>query len=200
MGANNVIPTVPTFAAGAPTIAQLNQLSYAASFITDHGVRPAWKFFATATQSIASGGWVVVHFDKVAYDSDGTYVSSNNSATIVTQGYYELEACVSLEAGANKDAFGLSFSWSPTNANPHFASGPLNFGWKESSMSQTGSAAADNYLCISGITPFPMYPLDALQVNIFSNAVHTIDYNQNTSYDQGRFSCQFTGRWVREGT
>ena len=200
MGANNVIPTVPTFVAGAPAITDLNNLSYAASFIIDHGTRPAWKFFMAATQSLAANSWTGVAFDHVAYDSDGTYSAVNHGANIVTQGYYEVEACVQLEAGTNKDNFALCFEWDPTNVNPHFASGPLDFGWKGSATPQSSSAAADACYCISAITPFPMYPGDLIQVRAFSSAAHTIDFNQNTSYTQGRFSTQFTGRWCREGS
>lgn len=200
MGANNVLPAVPTFAAGSPTLAQLNALSYATSFIIDHDVRPAWKFFSTATQSLGAGAFTAVQFNKVAYDCDGTYGAGNFGANIVTQGYYEVEASIQLEAGANKDNFALCFAWSPTSGSPYFAQGPLNFGYQGCALPQTGSANADASHCTTAITPFPMYPGDLIQVLAYSIAAHTIDFNQNTSFDQGRFSTQFTGRFVRSGS
>ena len=200
MGAHNVLPTVPTFVAGAPAIADLNNLSYAASFLIDHSVRPTWKFFTTATQSLVANTLAVVQFNKIPYDSDGVYNASNNGANIVTQGYYEVEANVQLEAGANKDNFFLVFQMSTTSTNPHFAAGVQSFGYKGGALPQTSSAVADASYCISGITPFACYPADLIQVIAYSTAAHTIDFNQNTSFDQGRFSTQFTGRWVCEGS
>lgn len=200
MGANNVLPSVPTFTAGSPTLDQLNALSYAASFLIDHDVRPTWHFFLYTTQALTAGTWTGVAFDHVAYDSDGVYSAVNHGANIVTQGYYELEACVQFEAGASKDNSGVCFSWSPTNLNPYFSQGAQNFGYSANCMPQTGSAAADNCISISAVSPYPVYPGDLLQVLAFSSAAHTIDFNQNTSFCRGRFSTQFTGRWAREGT
>jgi hypothetical protein len=200
MGANDVLPAVPTFAAGSPTIAQLTALSYGASFLIDHGVRPTWKFFKTTTQALTANTITVVQFNKVAYDCDSTYSGVNFGANIITQGYYEVEASIQVEATANSDNFTAAFQWSPTNTNPHFAAGVQSFGFKGSALSLTSSAVADNCYSIAGITPFPCYPGDLIQVAVFCTAAHTIDFNQNTSFDQGRFSTQFTGRWVRSGS
>jgi hypothetical protein len=199
MGANNVLPTIPTFVAGAPAIADLSNLSYAASFIIDHSVRPAWKFFRTTTQSVAANTATVVQFNNVAYDSDGTYNVTNHGANIVTQGYYAVEACAQIQANTSADDFVLCFQMSMTSTNPHFAAGPQTFGFKGCALPNSGSAVADASYCIGAVTPFPCYPADLIQVMAFGVSAHTIDYNQNTSFDQGRFSTQFTGRWVREG-
>jgi hypothetical protein len=200
MGANNVLPSVPAFTAGSPTIAQLNALSYATTFLIDHGTRPTWHFFMYATQALGANAWTAVAFDHVAYDSDGVYSSVNHGANIVTQGYYEMEACVQLKAGANKDDYAVCFAWSPQSGNPYFSHGATNFGYKANSLPQTGSAAADGCLNIFGISPYPVYPGDLLQVLVWSAAAHTVDFNQNTSYNQGRFSTQFTGRWAFSGS
>jgi hypothetical protein len=201
MGANDVLPAVPTFAAGAPTIAQLNALSYGASFLIDHGVRPTWKFFATTTQTTTAHSLNVVHFNNVAYDCDGVYNAGNNGANIVTQGYYEVEASVQIEATATGDDIVLGFQWSPGSSNPHFSAGTQSFGFAGCALPVTGSAAADASYSISGVTPFPCYPGgDVIQVVLYTVGAHTIDYNRNTSFSQGRFSTQFTGRWVRSGT
>jgi hypothetical protein len=201
MGANNVLPAVPTFVAGSPLIADLNSLSYAASFIIDHGVRPTWKFFrGTSTQALTANTWTAVQYNKVAYDCDNTYLGSNFGANIATQGYYEVEASVQLAAGTTPDIFDVSFKLSMTSSNPNFAAGPQQFGYKGSGLPQTGSAVADACFSTSAITTFPCYPGDLIAVLVYSSVAHTIDYNQNTSFDQGRFSTQFTGRWVRSGS
>ena len=200
MGANNVLPNVPTFTAGSPAISDLNNLSYATSFLIDHGVRPTWKFFSTATQAIVINTWTAVAFTHVAYDSDGVFVSANHGANIITQGYYEMEASVGVQAGANKDNFAIAFQWSPTSTNPHFSAGVTTFGWYANAMSQTSAAAADDYYTTSAISPFPAYIGDLFQVIVFSTAAHTLSFNNNGSFDQGRFSTQFTGRWVRSGS
>lgn len=200
MGANNVLPSVPTFAAGSPTLAQLNALSYATSFLIDHGTRPAWHLFMYATQAIVANTWTVVQFDHSAYDSDGVFNATNHAADVVTQGYYEMEASIQLQAGANKDDYAAAFTWSPKVGGPYFSHGTVYFGHKANSLPQTGSAAADGCLNIYGVTPYPAYPGDVLQVLVWSAAAHTVDFNQNTSYDQGRFSTQFTGRWAYSGS
>lgn len=200
MGAGNVLPAVPTFAAGSPTLAQLNALSYATSFLIDHDTRPAWHFFMYATQSLPANTHTAVAFDHVALDSDGVWRAANHEALIVTQGYYEMEASVQFEAGASKDACEVAFLWTPVNTSPYFSHGATYFGFKSDSLPQTGSAASDNCLSISGISPYPAYPGDTFTVMAWSVAAHTLDFNQNTSYIQGRFSTQFTGRWSLSGS
>lgn len=200
MGANDVLPSVPTFTAGSPTLAQLNSLSYATSFLIDHDTRPVWHFFMRSTQALVANTWTVVAFDHVACDSDGVYTSATHAATIVTQGYYEMEACIQLEAGANADTYAACFNWGPTNANPYFSHGSLNFGYRADGLPQTSSAVADGCINIFGIPPYPLYPSDLIQVLVWSTAAHTVDINQNTSFSQGRFSTQWTGRWARSGS
>lgn len=201
MGANNVLPSVPTFAAGSPSLAQLNALSYAASFLIDHGTRPAWHFFMYATQSITpANSYNTLALDHVAYDSDGVWNAANHEALIVTQGFYEMEACVQLAAGANKDDWGACFLWTPAATSPYFSHGAQEFGHSANSLPQTGSAASDAAINIYSQSPFPAYPGDTFLVQVWSAAVHTADFNQNTSYIQGRFSTQFTGRWAFSGS
>ena len=200
MGANNVIPTVPAFVAGSPTVADLNRLSYAVSFLVDLDVRPTWKvFMAGGTQTITANTWTNVSFSNVAYDCDG--VASLPNVVVVTQGYYSLESCVQVQAGANKDEFVGAFLLTTGANNPHYTPGTLvYFGYAGNNMSQTGSAAADNTICLSAATPVCLYPLDKLNVQVYTNANHTVDYNVNTSYIQGRFSTCFTGSLCRLGT
>lgn len=201
MGANNVLPSIPTFTAGAPSINQLNALSYAVSFLCDNDVRPAWSFFMyTGTQSVSANTWTNVSFDHTAFDSDG--VQSYPYAVIKTQGYYGLSACVQPEANANTtDLFAAAFLFTAGANNPHYTSGNTQFfGYKGSGLSSTGSAAADNAFCLSGETPMVLYPGDKISVSVYITAAHTLDYNQNTSYIRGRFATKFTGHWLRSGS
>jgi hypothetical protein len=47
-----------------------------------------------------------------------------------------------------------------------------------------------------------MYPGDTIQVMVFlSGAIApTLEINDNSAFLTGRFSIQFTGRWLRMGT
>lgn len=207
MGANNVLPTIPTFTAGAPTLAQLNNLSYAASFLIDHGVRPTWKFIASSVAgSVTAATWTVVPFNDSIYDSDGVWTSGSNGATIKTQGYYRVEAGVQVEELASKYNFVTAFKWTAGASSPYTAQSPYWFGYRAMDTGVTGSAAASNSACIASPTPIPMYPGDLLQVMLYvsgSTAV-ILEANDNagqpTQFMQGRMSLQFTGRWLHTGS
>jgi hypothetical protein len=201
MGANNVLPSVPTFTAGAPSIANLNALSYAVSFLCDNDTRPAWSFFMyTGTQSIVAATWTNVSYDHTAFDSDG--VQSYPYAQIVTQGYYALTACVQIEANANTaDMYTGAFLFTAGANNPHYTTGTTQFfGYRGGKASSTAQAAADNAVCLADLTPMVLYPGDKLSVSVYLSAAHTLDINQNTSYIQGRFATKFTGNWIRTGS
>lgn len=204
MGANNVLPSVPTFTAGSPSIAQLNALSYAVSFLVDYDVLPRWSYFMyTATQSVPTITWTSVNFDHVNYDSDGVAGASNvnlPNAKIVTQGYYSLSACVQLQATANTtDMYTAAFLATGGGNNPNLSLGTkLWFGYKSRQASSTAQAAADNAISITSQTPIPLYPADTLAVQLWLNTgAHTVDINANTSYIQGRFATKFTGHLSR---
>lgn len=191
-GAGNIIPQVPTFTASAPAITDLNNLSYAVQFLVQQDVRPTWNFFATTTDAIAANTWTALPFVNTAFDCDG--VAALGSAQIVTQGKYAVEACISMQAGANKDEFVGCFIFQAGHNNPNFAfNTTMRFGHRGSHTSVTGSANADNAMCLSDIAPMILYPGDLLGVQVFFSAAHTVDFNQNTSYIQGRFVTKFTG-------
>lgn len=207
MGANNVIPTIPTFTAGAPTLTQLNQLAYAASFLVDHGVRPTWKFIASSISgTVTAATWTVAPFNDSIYDSDGVWTSGSSGATIVTQGYYRLESCVQVQNLATKVNFATAFKWTAGIHTPYSAQSPYWFGYRGVSMSVTGSGSGTQAGVNAAITPIPMYPGDLLQVMLFvggsTNAILEANDNagQPAAYMNGRMSLQFTGRWAREGS
>ena len=196
-GANNVLPTVPSFVAGAPLLSDLNNLSYAVQFLADQDVRPTWHLFINTTQAITLNTWTNVAFDHVAFDCDGV-ASTLPNAVIKTQGRYALEACVQIEALAAKASITAAFLFTAGANNPNYTPGQTQFfGYRGTTSSQTSSAAADNAICISTLTPMVLYPADQLNVAVYLGSSMTIDYNENTSFSQGRFATQFTGYWDR---
>lgn len=201
MGAGGVLPTVPTFTAGSPSISQLNQLSYAAQFLAVADTLPQWTLFRhSSTQSVSATTWTKVAFDHTAVDSDSVW--SSPDAVIKTQGYYRLGASITMETNANAgDMFIGAFLFTAGASNPHFTAGTLEyFGYRGNSLANTGAAAADNTVCLSCPTQAVCYPGDKLAVVIYITAAHTLDINNNSSYIQGRFACTFTGQWIRTGT
>jgi hypothetical protein len=202
MGANNVLPTIPTFTAGAPALTDLQNLSYAASFLIDHGVRPTWKFIMYTTPAISASTWTVVPFTDIIYDSDG--VASNpltpTSAIIKTQGYYAVDSSVQMENTASRINFITAFKWTAGASSPYSAQSPAWFGYRGTSTGVIGSGSANQGSCVSAITPVPMYPADTLQVMVFISAAAALEPNDDLTYMTGRFSTQFTGRWVRQGS
>lgn len=201
MGAAGLLPTVPTFTAGAPTITQLNQLSYCAQFLAVDDMLPTWTLFRhSSTQSISANTWTKVAFDHVAADSDNVW--SSPDAVIKTQGYYKLGASISFAANANtSDMYVGAFLFTAGSGNPHFTAGTTQyFGFRGNKLASTAQAAADNAVCLACPTQVVCYPLDKLAVVIFFNAAHTLSINNNGSYIQGRFACTFTGQWLRTGT
>lgn len=200
MGAGGVLPSVPAFTAGTPTLTQLNALSYAVEFLAVNDTRPAWSFFMySSTQSVSASTWTNVAYDHTAFDSDG--VQSYPFAVIKTQGYYAVTACVQIEANANTtDLAAAAFLFTAGASNPNFTTGTTkNFGYRGGGLSSTGSAAADNAICLSAPTQVVLYPGDKLSVQVYLSASHTLDINQNTSYIRGRFATKFTGHWLRTG-
>src|SRR5262249_50827864 len=128
---------------------------------------------------------------------------ANTGALIVTQGYYEVEACIQPENLATKYNFTLAFKWTAGASSPYSAQSPAWFGYRGTDTSVLGSGTASNAGCISAITPVPMYPGDLLQVMVFFSGSTTIALEPNdnaTNYMTGRFSPQFTGRWIRTGS
>jgi hypothetical protein len=201
MGAAGVLPTVPTFTAGAPSITQLNQLSYAAQFLAVDDMRPSWTLFRhSSTQSISATTWTKVLFDHVAVDSDSVW--SSPDAVIKTQGYYKLGASITMQTNANTgDMFTGAFLFTAGGSNPHFTTGTTEyFGFRGSKLGNTGAAAADNTVCLACPTQVVCYAGDKLAVAIYLNSGHTLSINNNGSYIQGRFACTFTGTWLRTGS
>jgi len=207
MGAGNVLPTLPTVGPGAPSITDLNNLSYAASFLIDHSVRPTWKFVNRGSNlSVSANTWTAVTWETNIFDSDGVApVGINwNNATIVTQGYYHVEAAVQPENLGSRQNFVMAFKWTAGSSSPYTGQSPAWFGFRGTTMGVTGSGSACQTGVIAATTPVPMYPGDQIQVMTFITAAAILEDNDNagqpTIYMNGRVSMQFTGRWLRVGS
>jgi hypothetical protein len=192
------IPTVPSFTDDTvPSIADLNDLSQAVSFLSNVAVRPAWHFYKTATQVITLSTQTVVAYNYVALDSDGVF-TSGGIATIVTQGYYVTEACAGFLAGGASMSAQAEFLVTAGSSNPnHSASSTLVYGTTGGLAPDT--ANEDYQLCISAPCPWVLYPGDKIAVRVFSTATVDLAYNENVSYVKGRFAANFTGYYKRYG-
>jgi len=207
-GAGNIVPTLPLgLSQGAPAITDLNELSYAASFLINHNTRPTWKFIAhTVSGSITANTWTPVTYDTNIFDSDSVQTAGTTwpSATIVTQGTYHVEACTQVQNTAARLGYSTAFKWIAGSASPYSAQSPGWFGFRGTTTGVTGSGSACQVGVMSAITPVPMYPGDTLQVMVFMTATGIWEPNDNSGqpsvYTNGRMSMQFTGRWLRIGS
>jgi hypothetical protein len=203
LGANNVIPAVPTFTQGdAPSITSLNNLSYAVNFLATCNVRPTWHYYKAANQTIEGTGWQYIGGGSVTavYDNDGTCQEADFVAYIVTTGYYRVEACIAIEGSTSPLIFRTAFIWIAGNNNPHYAVNTSKlFGMRATRNS--GSAGRDAVLTPSEACPVVCYPGDIIAPQVWPSATEILDYNASGgSGYESRFSCNFTGYLIRTGT
>jgi hypothetical protein len=196
MGAGNILPTIPIFTTSSPALDDLNNLSYAVSFVSDCDTRPTFKLYAKAQQSITSGSWRTVTLANVAYDSDG--VSDGTGATIVTQGYYNLRGTVQVVATSTNVQLACAFFLTNGGNNPNF-SGTKRFG-QRADGTENQFTTTDTALCCEATTPIPCYPGDQIVLQVSVSANMTLDFNKNTTYQEGRFVPNLSGTWVRTGS
>lgn len=192
------LPSIPTFLDDtAPTMADLQALSYAVKFTSDMTVRPAWHFYKTSTFALTASTWNSPQYSTVAYDNDG--VQSSGVAKIVTQGYYAVEACFDIGPTSSEITFLGTFLWTAGPSNPHFTSGTtLQFGPRGGGVNSEN--IADSALCITDICPNVCYPGDTIQPQVYVSAAATLQVNSNGSYHNGRFVANFTGCYVAMGS
>jgi hypothetical protein len=196
MGAGNILPTIPIFSTSAPSLDDLNNLSYAVSFVSDCDTRPTFKLYTKAQQSITSGSWNTVTLASVAKDSDG--VSDGTGATIVTQGYYNLRGMVQIVDTTTDIQLACAFKLTAGPNNPNLT-GTKRFG-QRADGTQSVVSTAGTAICAEATTPIPCYPGDQIVLQISVSAAATLDYNKNTNYQEGRFVPNLSGTWVRTGS
>lgn len=199
-GANNVIPTVPAFTSGAPSVNQLNQLSYAVSFLTNQAVRPAWHVYKKLTNSLTANAWHLPSYGNTAFDCDDVTGPGGGVCTIVTQGFYATECCFQFEGTATTNILmGCGFQIVAGSSNPHSSSGTET--WYGIRADTQGTVLNTDWaMTCSDITPFCLYPGDTVSGIAISSSSGTLDYLQNTNYIEGRYAYNFTGWLVNTGT
>lgn len=191
--------TMPTFNAGDSTISKLQQLKYGVEYLIDCQVNPNWHFYKTGTFSLTASTWNTPGYQTVAFDSDNT--QSSGSAVVATQGIYAVEGCAQVNTGTTSTLFKVGFLVTGGGNNPHLSTGStLQFGQRggDSATSQATTCSAG---VAADLTPICLYPLDKvdLQVWIGSSSI-SVQNNNTTNYLFGRFSANFTGRWIRTAT
>jgi len=192
------IPTVPSFTSNDSSLTNLQNLSAAVAFLARADIRPCWHYYIAGGQGTSAGVWAVMKAANVAFDSDNLWTSTGY-ATIATQGYYQVDACVDVAMGGDTTQCYSSFLITGGGSNPHLGTGAtIQFGMRGGSCVQT--AAQDTSICTSSPVPVCCYPGDEVQVYVMTVTGSTINSNVNTNYMSGRFTANFTGYFVRTGT
>jgi hypothetical protein len=206
MGANDVLPTVPTFVLGESSITHLQQLAYCASFLIDCDVRPEWHGYSAAETSISATTWTDIGSGTaapaIAYDSDGVLqgiATPSLAATIVTQGIYCVEMSAGVPTPSATDMVYIGFLWTAGTHNAEYTNGTnAIFGVRATeTLSTTGG---DTILCTSDVCPVVCYPGDVITPRIYTSAATTMQANVNSGTFSGRFNTNFTGYLVSMGT
>lgn len=191
-----VIPVPPVFPVQDSSLANLQALSYAVSFIANNDIKPTWHLYKTATTALAANSWQTVNFGSVAFDSAN--VSDGQGAVVTTAGYYAVEGCLPVQAGAGGIAAWISFLFVAGPNNPNASPGSqITFGLRGGTA--TSTAGDDFTLNSSAIAPLCLYPGDGLYLQAYVTGAVSTNVNNNSSYTAGRFVPNFTGTWIRQG-
>jgi hypothetical protein len=194
------LPTIPAFSTGESSMTHLQQLGAAVRFVTVAEAAPMWRLYRTATQSIASGSWVTCQFNSALIDTDNLATGANDGVTIVTQGYYDCEACLPFtqeNSGVNNCQG--SFLWTAGPSNANFAAGTTRRFGGTAQSAATGTTT-DYVYCMADICPVVCYPGDTIVVQAFLLFTTSLNILSNTSNTSGWFCPQFSGRWIRTGS
>lgn len=193
------IPAVPAFVTGDTSVAKLRQLSQCVSFVTSAQSYPVWHFYRDATFTLTTANTTyTVPMNIAAFDSDR--VGAAGGVTIGTQGYYVCEACVPFQTLAAANTVYAAFLWTAGTANPHYSSGTtIPFGLRSGrAFAGTGT---NEVVCPSDICPVVCFPGDTIVVQATGGTNSTVvDMDTGNAATNGRFVCNFTGRWVRIGS
>lgn len=197
MGANNVLPVIPTFTNSAPALADLNNLSYAAQFLAVADTRPSFKFYRNSSLTLSgANAYHAIVMTNVAYDSDGTFDSTG--ATIVTTGWYSLWGCVQVTTIAASQPLYAALNIVAGSNNPNLASGNSKRYTGRGGGSPTSTTSCDAAICVHAVTGFALYPGDKVRLQLYNVAASmTVENNINTSYQRGRFVPSMGGTWIR---
>lgn len=195
------LPTFPSFATQeTPTLAKMQQLGYAVQFVTQVPIVISLK--RNATQSVAANTATAVQWNVSEVDSDSMHSNVTNPSrlTVVTQGYYTLHACVSLNQVASVE-YQAYFQQTTSTNNPLGSGHTQVFG---ADASESGTSTGDFMsIDIAGMTPC-LYVGDYVEAYVLCASSCTIQnaYNASGHNDQYGFadggSCLY-GYYLTEG-
>jgi hypothetical protein len=178
------------------------------NFLATCNVRPTWHYYKSATQTLADTGWQNIGSGSTVavYDNDGTCQSSSFVATIVTTGYYRVEACIAVEDTSVIEGMAAvmlirtAFLWTAGNSNPHYSPATgKRFGMRAGESS--GITGIDTVFTPSEACPVVCYPGDTIVPQVYPSAGGVLEYNASGgSGFASRFTCNFTGHLIRTGT
>jgi len=195
------LPTVPSFSYQDTSLAKLQQLAYAVSFLADCDVRPTWHAIKTSTQSLPASTFTEVTWSTTAYDNDGVFTPSLSYATIVTQGYYRTETCVNVsQAGTSGAIFQAAFKVTAGSNNTHHTSGTTAYYGLKGGQGVAYIANIDSSYCLGAMCPWVLFPGDTIGVYAYWSGSTTIDILSPTSFMTAVHSTSFTGHFVRTGS
>jgi len=190
-----IIPAVPSFASNDSSLANLQSLSYAVSFLVDMSVRPIWHLYTGSTHAVTANTVTTESFPLVVYDND--LVSDGTGVTIQTAGYYAVETALDFLYSAGTSQ--RTMAWFQLTAganNPNLTNGTTKLFGGEG-LTASNFTTEDLAMCPADICPYALYPGDQLRVQYNSDTACTRETNLNNSYISGRFTPNFTGRMVR---
>lgn len=166
------LPTVPSFVANeVPTVAKLNQLSNAASFVSQVPIVVSLKKNATQAVTASTNTAVIWDVNEVDTDSMQSTITNPSRLTAKTQGYYKLHATISANVTAVAAYTSIWFQQTTGANNPKGAGVTQIFG---AAGSLSGVTTTDfKAFTISSLTPC-LFINDYVEVFIFSAVAVTI--------------------------
>lgn len=195
------LPTVPSFSfQETPTLAKLQQLAGAVSFVTQFPVAVSLK--RSSTQAVAAATATAVQWNVSELDTDSMHsvVVNPSRLTVQTQGYYMLHASAALSIPSAQE-YQAYFQQTTGSGNP-LGSGVTQVFGADASQSVTSTSDTMS-LSIRSITPC-LYVGDYVEVFVFAAAACTLQsgYKSSGTLDVAGFgdgaSC-LTGYYAYEG-
>jgi hypothetical protein len=193
------IPTVPTFIQNESSIANLQSLSAAVAMVSVAADFPMWRFYKSVTQGLTANTWNTLNMGTKAVDTDSVWTTPG-FATIVTQGYYECEACVPFTGNSSAFVCQGVFLVTAGAHNAHYTSGTTVMfgGFATNAAYSTGGI--DAVSTMSGKCPWVLYPGDTIQVQVNPSIASTTTAGTNGSATSGLCTAQFSGKWISIGS
>lgn len=200
-----LVPTVPSFSTGDSSLLKLQQLSQCVAFLSDAQYFPMWHLYSYqhgAVLNIAATTYTDLFMNSCAFDTDQVWDINNPArANIRTQGYYVVEACAPFVSQSSLYGVQLGFRWTAGPYNPHYSSGTtVQFGYRTGEVAVDSSGNTNEVLCADDMCPVVCFPGDIITVQAYASVACWVDIGGPSSSIKGRFTCNFTGRWLRAGS